>query len=413
MFNIKRRTKLAFTLAAISALTFMLSQTFIYLDVIHFTYNIPLFNIMLFVFYVPSSSIFGWDMYTKYKDENQKINDKLKAINNSNIVVVYDSKGNIVKANNNFCKAVGYTQEELLGLHHMLFVPNNFVKSKDYRDFWKQLRSGTDIKQKFKRVKKNGDIVWLYGSYNPIKSGTGAVYQVINVSNDVTGEHNAQLELRNKNTYLEYAAKILRHDMHSGINTYIPRGIKSLERRIKPEQIKELKIEIPLRLIKDGLDHAQRVYRGVFEFTNLVKENAVLEKSEYDLANILKDYLRKTAYADQVVIDDLPTMLVNEALFCTGVDNLIRNGLKYNNSKTKFIIIKMLDEKHLAIIDNGRGMSQVDFDMLSEPYQRKEGQKEKGTGLGLNISVAIFKEHGFQMFVKKLEVGTMIKVKIR
>ena len=413
MFNIKRRTKLAFTLAAISALTFMLSQTFIYLDVIHFTYNIPLFNIMLFVFYAPSSSIFGWDMYTKYKDENQKINDKLKAINNSNIVVVYDSKGNIVKANNNFCKAVGYTQEELLGLHHMLFVPNNFVKSKDYRDFWKQLRSGTDIKQKFKRVKKNGDIIWLYGSYNPIKSGTGAVYQVINVSNDVTGEHNAQLELRNKNTYLEYAAKILRHDMHSGINTYIPRGIKSLERRIKPEQIKELKIEIPLRLIKDGLDHAQRVYRGVFEFTNLVKENAVLEKSEYDLANILKDYLRKTAYADQVVIEDLPTMLVNEALFCTGVDNLIRNGLKYNNSKTKFIIIKMLDEKHLAIIDNGRGMSQVDFDMLSEPYQRKEGQKEKGTGLGLNISVAIFKEHGFQMFVKKLEVGTMIKVKIR
>ena len=413
MFNIKRRTKLAFTLAAISALTFMLSQTFIYLDVIHFTYNIPLFNIMLFVFYAPSSSIFGWDMYTKYKDENQKINDKLKAINNSNIVVVYDSKGNIVKANNNFCKAVGYTQEELLGLHHMLFVPNNFVKSKDYRDFWKQLRSGTDIKQKFKRVKKNGDIIWLYGSYNPIKSGTGAVYQVINVSNDVTGEHNAQLELRNKNTYLEYAAKILRHDMHSGINTYIPRGIKSLERRIKPEQIKELKIEIPLRLIKDGLDHAQRVYRGVFEFTNLVKENAVLEKSEYDLANILKGYLRKTAYADQVVIEDLPTMLVNEALFCTGVDNLIRNGLKYNNSKTKFIIIKMLDEKHLAIIDNGRGMSQVDFDMFSEPYQRKEGQKEKGTGLGLNISVAIFKEHGFQMFVKKLEVGTMIKVKIR
>ena len=413
MINLKRRTKLSFILAAISALTFMLSQTFIYLDIIHFSYNVPLFNIMLFIFYVPSSAIFGWDMYIKYKDENQKINDKLKAINNSNIVVVYDSKGNIVKANNNFCKAVGYTQEELLGLHHMLFVPNNFVKSKDYRDFWKQLRSGTDIKQKFKRVKKNGDIVWLYGSYNPIKSGTGAVYQVINVSNDVTGEHNAQLELRNKNTYLEYAAKILRHDMHSGINTYIPRGIKSLERRIKPEQIKELKIEIPLRLIKDGLDHAQRVYRGVFEFTNLVKENAVLEKSEYDLANILKDYLRKTAYADQVVIEDLPTMLVNEALFCTGVDNLIRNGLKYNNSKTKFIIIKMLDEKHLAIIDNGRGMSQVDFDMLSEPYQRKEGQKEKGTGLGLNISVAIFKEHGFQMFVKKLEVGTMIKVKIR
>ena len=29
-------------------------------------------------------------------------------------------------------------------------------------------------------------------------------------------------ELSRKNTYLEHAAKILRHDMHSGINTYLP-----------------------------------------------------------------------------------------------------------------------------------------------------------------------------------------------
>ena len=73
----------------------------------------------------------------------------------------------------------------------------------------------------------------------------------------------------------------------------------------------------------------------------------------------------------------------------------------------------MQGEKHLVVIDNGRGMSQKDFEKLSQPYQRKEGQKEKGTGLGLNISVAIFKEHGFHMSVEKLDVGTMIKVKIR
>jgi len=31
-------------------------------------------------------------------------------------------------------------------------------------------------------------------------------------------------EIMRKNTYLEYAAKILRHDMHSGINTYLQEG---------------------------------------------------------------------------------------------------------------------------------------------------------------------------------------------
>ena len=40
-------------------------------------------------------------------------------------------------------------------------------------------------------------------------------------------------EINKKNSYLEHAARIIRHDMHSGINTYMPRGISSLI----PEQI--------------------------------------------------------------------------------------------------------------------------------------------------------------------------------
>ena len=44
-----------------------------------------------------------------------------------------------------------------------------------------------------------------------------------------------QKDLSAKNVYLEHAAKIIRHDMHSGINTYIPRGIKSLKRRLTEE----------------------------------------------------------------------------------------------------------------------------------------------------------------------------------
>ena len=43
-------------------------------------------------------------------------------------------------------------------------------------------------------------------------------------------------EANHKNTYLEHAARMLRHDMHSGINTYIPRGIGSLERRLDKDR---------------------------------------------------------------------------------------------------------------------------------------------------------------------------------
>jgi signal transduction histidine kinase len=228
-------------------------------------------------------------------------------------------------------------------------------------------------------------------------------------------EHNEVLsDIQGKNAYLEHAAKILRHDMHSGINTYIPRGISSLERRLSPEVIKELKLEAPLKMLKEGLTHTQKVYWGVYEFTNLVKQGTKLNMEEHDLGAILTSYLSSTAYKDQVVIDRLPKVMVNEPLFCTAIDNLIRNGLKYNDSEFKMVAVSMLDDATLGIIDNGRGMSQEDFEKYSKPYTRKEGQKEKGTGLGLNICIAILREHGFAITCQKQEEGgTLIRIKIR
>jgi len=225
-------------------------------------------------------------------------------------------------------------------------------------------------------------------------------------------------ELGDKNVYLEHAAKIIRHDMHSGINTYIPRGIKSLKRRLTEEQIKELKITAPLKLVEDGLHHARKVYSGVYEFTNLFKENAQMSKTECNIKEILEDYLKLTAYRNQVILDDnLPTgLMVNEALFCTAIDNLIRNGLKYNDSGTKWVKIyyegNYHSGSHICIEDNGRGLTMDEFIELSKPYVRKEGQKESGTGLGLNICLSILKEHGFSVWAEKQKQGTKIKIKI-
>ena len=143
-----------------------------------------------------------------------------------------------------------------------------------------------------------------------------------------------------------------------------------------------------------------------------------MSKAKVDIKYILEDYLRLTAYKNQVILDDnLPKSLeVNEPLFCTAIDNLIRNGLKYNDSPTKWVKIYQEDSynsgRYIIIEDNGRGLSQTEFIELSKPYTRKEDQLESGTGLGLNICIEILKEHGFDIKAEKLELGTKLKIRI-
>ena len=166
-------------------------------------------------------------------------------------------------------------------------------------------------------------------------------------------------------------------------------------------------------MLKEGLKHTQKVYKGVYEFTNLVKKDATMTKESLDLRVILETYLKSTVYSSQVIINELPIIPVNESLFCTAIDNLIRNGLKYNDSENRIVKIFIENDDTLCVQDNGRGLTQDEFERLSEPYVRKEDQKEQGTGLGLNICIAILKEHGFNISCEKNDIGTKIKIKIK
>jgi PAS domain S-box-containing protein len=350
---------------------------------------------------------------SEVKKKELEIRNRMNAINQSNAVIEFDLNGNIMYANKNFCDTMGYLMEEITGKHHSIFLTDDYSKSLEYKEFWNVLKNGNFISTQFMRIKKNGDKIWLQATYNPIFDNDGRVIRIMKIAIDITEKVLQSQEIEKKNTYLEHAAKILRHDMHSGINTYMPRGLSSLERRLKTEDIENLKIEAPIKMIKEGLRHSQKVYRGVYEFTNLVKKDVVLNKSICDLSSILKDYLSSTAYSNQVNIEDLGIFEVNEPLFCTALDNLIRNGLKYNDSNSKLVKIYRV-ENILYVEDNGRGMSQKDFDILKQPYTRKEGQKETGTGLGLNICIAILEEHGFTITCDKMnEGGTQLKINLK
>ena len=413
LMHLSLASRISFGIAVFIMLVFFSVETAVVLGYFDISYNIALFGWSCVVAFMPFFFYVVVEFIRKVKYKFQSIDDTLKAINQSNALVEFELDGTIVSCNDVFCKTTGYKKEELIGFNHSKLVSSEIAKSPEYRDFWFKLKKGYSHNGEFKRIGKENKEFWIYGNYNPIKDPYGETYRVLKIAQNITDKKIIEFEVAKKNTYLEHAAKILRHDMHSGINTYIPRGLSSLKRRLKPEQIKSLKIESPIKMIQEGLIHTQKVYKGVKEFTNLVKKEAQLDKESLNLKEILVNYLSSTSYYKQVVIEDLPTCTVNEALFCTAIDNLVRNGLKYNDSSTKKISIYVENHNVLVVEDNGRGMSQEEFEILSQPYTRRDGQKEGGSGLGLNICIAIMEEHGYNITAEKLETGTKLRIQLK
>ena len=214
-------------------------------------------------------------------------------------------------------------------------------------------------------------------------------------------------DINKKNTYLEYAARIIRHDMHSGINTYIPRGLSSLQKRINAEKADELKIGPSLKMISEGLAHTQKVYKGVYEFTNLVKVKVDFKKEKIDVKSALEEYFANTSYSSQVTVEDIGEMEVNKQLFCTAIDNLVRNGIKYNSNKNKTVHVSK-ENNNIVIKDNGTGLSKKQFNEII----KKGVDIESETGLGLSITKAIVEEHGFSIDCDLIDEGTQITITI-
>ena len=120
------------------------------------------------------------------KAQEQLLNNHITAINTSNASIEFDLEGNILSVNKNFLEIMGYDEADLLGKHHSIFVDPSYSKSNAYQMFWNSLKKGLYQKDEFIRVAKNGKIIWLLGSYNPILDTLGRPYKVLKMATDIT-----------------------------------------------------------------------------------------------------------------------------------------------------------------------------------------------------------------------------------
>jgi len=213
----------------------------------------------------------------------------------------------------------------------------------------------------------------------------------------------ADLEARNAD--LERFASVTAHQLRSP-----PRTIAGIAQALKEDYAHLLDDEGRqfLEDVRVDADNMAEVVDGLYRFSK-VRTTADLNIEPVDL-NALLEHLheqkrKRGCWGDgeDLLWDDLPTVLGDKVLLVEVFTNLIENGFKFNESSPKVVAITSMKRSDgrwdIVVEDNGIGIDPQYQGKLFTMFQRVHPQYS-GTGVGLALVAAIINKLGGQVAVK-------------
>jgi len=140
---------------------------------------------------------------------------KVAAIDRAQAVIEFDLEGHVLTANQNFLGLLGYTLREATGKHHRIFCDPDYVKSREYCDFWVTLAAGQYHTGRFRRLGKFGQEVWIQASYNPVFDADGRVAKIVKFALDITEQVHREQDIVKKATAMSSTVDELSTAIHA------------------------------------------------------------------------------------------------------------------------------------------------------------------------------------------------------
>ena len=141
--------------------------------------------------------------------EKQEAEGVVNAINSSFAYIEFDTKGIVIKANENFLNLFGYSLSDLIGKNHKELVDASELNSVEYKRFSDDLDRGISQSGLYKRISKRGDLLWVQSVYSPVKDEMGRLVKIVMIGSDVTSSTNANIAVQNASNEMVRVLKSL------------------------------------------------------------------------------------------------------------------------------------------------------------------------------------------------------------
>ena len=208
---------------------------------------------------------------------------------------------------------------------------------------------------------------------------------------------NKTIELEAKNQELNDFTQIVSHDLKNPIN-----NILGVAKVLKSEYHEYFNNEICefIDIVYLSSTKAQKLINDLLHLSHVgrvgeIIPNINLNNLLNDLINDLKIFL-KEKNANVIIDNELPVFDCDPNRMSELFENLIINGVKYNDKENKIINIGYYDKSDsftIYIRDNGLGIDRKHFRDIFQVFRRLNNSKEEGSGIGLTIVKKIVEFH--------------------
>jgi signal transduction histidine kinase len=216
-------------------------------------------------------------------------------------------------------------------------------------------------------------------------------------------------QLEQSNDDLKQFAHAASHDLREPVRTIVSYA-NLLELSLKDKLNQEEKEYITY--LKDGGRRINEMITGILAFSKVTNAQEVTEIDLNDIYLQVVENIKLSITAKKALIEhpQLPVVMGNSTLLIQLFQNLISNGIKYNESAVPMIKISYtLTESNMylfCIADNGIGIEEKYKDEVFDIFTRLHNRElYQGTGIGLSICKKIVERMGGEIWNQPNALG--------